>query len=449
MKRILLFGAGKSATCLIDYLVKELKKNDWHLIVCDVDIVLAKSKIGNAENADTVSINVEDGDERMKMVRSADIVISMLPPALHFLIAKDCVQFGKNLLTASYVDENIRSLEKEISDKNLLFLCEMGLDPGIDHMSAMKLISSIKEQGGAINSFISHCGGLIAPESDNNPWHYKITWNPRNIVLAGKDGAEYLKENITVKIPYRFVFRNCPPVNVIDNYPLCWYPNRDSLHYINLYGLQGISTFIRTTLRHPAFCRGWNKFVNIGLTAMDDFESIKNCKTFADWLTVKTKPFFTDKDWSNYLQMYLTDPYKDEFNRQMVFLGLRSKELLPQNFKCSADILQYGLEIKLAMSVDDKDMIVMLHEVEYTINLPTGQAGGQRSTVNSSLIVKGGDSLKTAMAKTVGLPLGIATKLILQDKIKLSGLHIPIVSEIYEPVLAELADNGIAFDEFS
>ena len=440
MKKILLFGAGKSATCLIDYLLKEVKKNVWHLMVCDADLKLAELKIGNAENAKAISINVEDEESRKKLVASVDIVISMLPPTLHFLIAKDCVEFSKNLLTASYVDEKIKSLEKEIGDKKLLFLCEMGLDPGIDHMSAMKMIHSIKEQGGIIESFISHCGGLIAPESDNNPWHYKITWNPRNIVLAGKDGAEYLKENKTVKTTYRNVFRNCPAVNVIDNYPLCWYPNRDSLHYIDLYKLHGISTFIRTTLRHPAFCRAWNKFVNIGLTDTTDHDLIKDCKTFTDWLGIKTAPYFTNKDWNNYLQMYLMDPHKDEFNRQMVFLGLRSKELLPQNFTCSADILQYILEKKLAISESDKDMIVMLHELEYSLN-------GQRSTVNSSLIVKGEDSLRTAMAKTVGLPLGIATKLILLDKIKITGLHIPVVSEIYMPLLDELEKNGIIFNE--
>ena len=442
MKNILLFGAGKSATCLIDYLVKELKKNDWYLTVCDADLALAKSKTGNAENSAAVSINVEDEKERKKLIKKADIVISMLPPALHFLIAKDCLEFGKHLLTASYVDENIKSLEIEIADKKLLFLCEMGLDPGIDHMSAMKMINSIKQRGGVITSFVSHCGGLIAPESDNNPWHYKITWNPRNIVLAGKDGAEYLKENQIENVPYKSVFKNCPPVNVIDNYPLCWYPNRDSLHYIDLYGLQGISTFTRTTLRHPAFCRGWHKFVNMRLTATDDFELIKNCKTFLDWLTVKTTPYFSNKNWTNYLQIYLTDPFKHEFDRQMMFLGLRSKELLPENFNCSADILQYLLEKKLAIHHDDKDMIVMLHELGY-------EEGNKKYEVKSSLIVKGEDNLKTAMAKTVGLPLAIATKLILQDKIKLSGLHIPVAPEIYKPVLKELEKYGIQFNEVS
>lgn len=441
MKRILLFGAGKSATCLIDYLVKELESNEWFLTVCDTDLALARSKTGNAENTFAISINVENAEERQKLISNTDIVISMLPPSLHFLIAKDCVEFGRNLLTASYVDDSIRSLEKDIIDKKLLFLCEMGLDPGIDHMSAMKMIHSIKKTGGTITSFISHCGGLIAPESDDNPLHYKITWNPRNIVLAGKDGAEYVKQHKIEKIPYRAVFSNCPPVNVIENYPLCWYPNRDSLPYIGLYGLQGISTFIRTTLRHPSYCRAWNKFVNAGLTDTTDFDLIKDCKTFENWFDVKTAHFTQNKkDWNNYLHAYITDPFKNEFHRQMLFLGIESKDPLPETYTCSADILQYLAERKLAIHPDDKDMIVMLHELEY-------EDGNSRYEIKSSLVVKGENNLKTAMAKTVGLPLGIAAKLILQDKIKLFGLHIPVEPEIYSPVLAELEENGIVFND--
>jgi saccharopine dehydrogenase-like NADP-dependent oxidoreductase len=441
MKRILLFGAGKSATCLIDYLIGEVKKNNWFLTVCDADLDLASAKTGSADNTEAVSINVEDEKERSGLISSSHIVISMLPPALHFLVAKDCVAFSKNLLTASYVDENIRSLEKEIAAKKLFFLCEMGLDPGIDHMSAMKMIHSVKGRGGVLQSFVSHCGGLIAPESDDNPWHYKITWNPRNIVLAGKDGAEYRKQDKEVIIPYRRIFMNCLPVDAVENYPLCWYPNRDASHYLYLYGLEGISTFIRTTLRHPAFCRGWNKFVNIGLTDTSDHDQIKDCKTFENWYDVKTSRFTENKkDWNNYLQVYITDPYRNEFHRQSLFLGLESKDPIPEKCECSADVLQFLMEKKLAIRDGDRDMIVMQHELGYQIN-------DKQYEVKSSLIVKGDDSMKTAMAKTVGLPIGIAAKLILQGKINITGLHIPIAAEIYEPVLAELEENGIQFNE--
>ncbi|MEP6616096.1 MAG: saccharopine dehydrogenase C-terminal domain-containing protein [Ginsengibacter sp.] len=446
MKKILLFGAGKSASILIDYLVDASEKNGWEFIVCDADISVAKSKIGKSENVKAVAADVTNETERQILIREASIVISLLPPSLHFLVAKDCVQFNKNLLTASYVDEQITSLKNDIEEKGLLFLCEMGLDPGIDHMSAIKMIHTIKNKNGRILSFKSHCGGLIAPESDNNPWHYKISWNSRNIVLAGKDGATYRKKNKIVRLPYQSVFRNCNEVNIPGTDTMVWYPNRDSLHYINIYDLNDTPTFIRTTLRYPAFCRGWNKVVTIGLSSTDDYDQIKNCKTFDEWYHVKINPFTqSNKDWNNYLQMYITDVYKGEFSAQVNFLELNHKEKLPENFTCSADILQFAMEKNMSLSREDHDMIVMYHEIEYEVTEPAGIPS--KHVVNSALIVKGDDQIKTAMAKTVGLPLAIATKLILQNKILLKGLLIPTHPEIYEPVLKELEELGIKFNE--
>lgn len=413
------------------------------LIVCDADIELARTKIGNASNAVAVSVDVLHDEERAGLIASADIVISMLPPTLHFLVAKDCVQYGKHLLTASYVDDQIRSLSTEIEKKGLFFLCEMGLDPGIDHMSALNLFHKIKNQGGNITSFKSHCGGLVATESDNNPWHYKISWNPRNIVLAGKDGAVYRKDKQESSIAYNRIFKDCPDISIPGLYPLCWYPNRNSLSYIDLYDLHDVNTFIRTTLRHPAFCRGWHKLVNMGLTDTADHERIKECKTYADWFQMKIKPFVSsDKDWTNYMHMYITDKYKDEFHKQINFLGIESNVALPDGFGSSADILQHVLESKLKMQDHDKDLIVMLHEIEYELN-------GEKKNISSSLIVTGEDNRRTAMAKTVGLPLGIAVKLMLQEKLKLTGLHIPVLPEIYNLVLPELEKNGISFTELS
>lgn len=445
MKHIVLFGAGKSATCLIDYLLRELLENSWRLTVFDSNSELVQSKIGNAENAFAVSAPVEDDKERTGLIQSADIVISLLPPELHFIVARDCVAHNKNLLTASYIDENTRSLEKEINDKGLLFLCEMGLDPGIDHMSAMKLIRSVKDSHGRITSFRSHCGGLISPESDNNPWHYKVTWNPKNVVLAGKDGATYLKDNQTVRVPYQKIFRNYPPITVPGLHPLWWYPNRDSMHYISLYDLNGIATFLRTTLRYPSFCRGWRKFIAADCTSTRDIEQIKHCKTFKEWFDAKVRPYVSDDiAWTSYLQLYITDPHKNEFNTQLNYFGYNSNEPLPEHFTCSADILQYFMETKLTMQPDDKDMVVMVHEIEYE---DTGSENCLKKGRNSYLVLKGDNSVRTAMAKAVGLPLGIAAKLVLQDKIRLNGLHIPVVPEIYDPVLKELAEHGISFTE--
>ena len=430
MKKILVFGAGKSATCLIDYLCAACEENNWLLLVCDADLRLAQLKINQSKSAKAISIDVSNNEKRIDLIKEVDIIISMLPPHLHFLVANDCLSYSKHLLTASYIDAEIKKLDKQIEEKGLLFLCEMGLDPGIDHMSAMKIFDGIKDKGGKITSFKSHCGGLVSPGSDDNPWHYKITWNPGNIVMAGSSGAVYKLDGAIVTKSYHQIFNDNKEVDVPGLFPLAWYPNRDSLSYIDTYGLHDVDTFIRTTLRHASFCRGWNIIVNAGLTDLNDYDEIKNAKTYNEWFLEK----------SGKRKILIDDKIKSEFDEQASYLGLKSNELIEVPIKNSALLLQNLLEKKLAMNPYDKDMIVMLHEIEFEID-------GVRKGIKSCLIVKGDDQQRTAMAKTVGLPLGIAAKLILQGKIKLRGLQIPIAKEIYEPVLAELELNQIKFNE--
>lgn len=432
MKTILLFGAGKSATCLIDYLGKCCDENNWKFFVCDSNLSLAQSKTKRFYSAEAISFDVSNNEKRHAYISKVDLVISMLPPSLHFLVAKDCITFSKDLLTASYIDENIKSLKDEIEKKKLLFLGEMGLDPGIDHISAMKLINDIKKQGGKITSFKSYCGGLVSPESDDNPWHYKITWNPANVVMAGSAGAIYCNDEKTIEVPYSEIFND--ENNIVDVpglFPLAWYANRDSLPYIETYKLNDIKTFLRTTLRYPAFCRGWNKIIKLGLTNKNDHEEIKDCNTFLEWFKLKKSKVVLQNE---------PDFFNKEFSEQINYLGLNEREKIPVEITTSALLLQYLLEKNLVMKPGDKDMIVMLHEIEYSINQ-------KNYKTRSCLIVKGEDQLHTAMAKTVGLPLGIAAKLILENKIKLTGLHIPVIAEIYEPVMRELELNGIKFNE--
>jgi len=441
LKTILVFGAGKSATVLIDFLKTTCAQKDWKLIVADSNLQQAAAKVGEHSHAQAVEVNVTVADERRILIEAADIVISLLPPFLHILIAKDCVAIGRNLLTASYVDDAVKNLEAEIRSKELFFLCEMGLDPGIDHMSAMQLFDGIKAKGGTINSFKSHCGGLVAPESDDNPWHYKISWNPRNIIMAGQAGAAYKENNEIIRKEYAEVFEKCPLLLMNDLPALAWYPNRDSLSYIPLYHLQEAQTFIRTTLRYAPFCKGWDVIVDLGLTNENDAAEIVQHDTFHDWFAAKlSKIENRDISLRMYLELYVTEAAHDDILEQFDFLELNSDEPLPTHAKSSADILQYRVENKLALHPTDKDMIVMLHEIEYSID-------GIKSTIESSLVVKGENSLYTAMAKTVGLPLGIAAKLILEEKIKLKGLHIPTSKEIYEPVLEELKKNAVEFTE--
>lgn len=428
MKHILLLGAGKSATILIDYLKQTANEKNWRVTVADINLAAVQSKVGEDERVKAVGISIENEKEREQLIKEADVVISMLPPALHYLVAIDCLGFGKHLLTASYVDEKIKALTNDIRQKGILFLCEMGLDPGIDHMSAMQLIHRIKANGGTIQSFVSHCGGLVAPESDDNPWHYKISWNPRNVVLAGKAGAVY-REKLKVKgQKYEELFADCAEVNIDGLGQLAYYPNRNSLSYIPVYALDEVDSFMRTTLRHPDFCKGWKKVVDLGLT-----NESKKLDTTGLSVSAFLHQCFTNKKIS-------IESFTDLLQIQFRFLGLDDHTLINKGVCSSAEVLQFILEKKWVLQEDDKDMIVMMHEIDYEVN-------NQKSTIKSTLIVKGENSLRTAMAKTVGLPLGIAATLLLEEKITERGLHIPIVPGIYEPVLQALEHHGIRFHE--
>ncbi len=435
MKKILLFGAGKSATYLIEYLGALCDEQGWNFIVCDLNMAVALSKIKMYKNANVLPVDVSNDSERNHVVEQADIVISMLPPHLHLLVAKDCILYKKNLLTASYIDAEIEKLKDEIAGNELLFLYEMGLDPGIDHMSAMRMIDQIKNDGGEITSFISHCGGLISPKSDDNPWHYKITWNPKNVVLAGKQGASYLERGKKISLKYEEVFSmDDTKVNIPGLPELAFYANRDSLDYIPKYRLHDAKTFIRTTLRYPPFITGWKKLITMDLVETDDHSEIKNCRTFGDWYNLKKEKF--QKAQNENLKENLF--FDDEFNAQLAYLKISDSTPIPFNEFTSAKLLQYLLENSLKLNPADHDMIVMLHEIEYVKN-------GHTKWHRSYMVLEGKDPIHTAMAKTVGLPLAIATKLILMDKINLRGLHIPVVREIYDPVLEELKSHNICF----
>jgi len=496
MKCIVLFGAGKSATVLIDYLKQLANEKKWHVIVADSDLKQVKEKTGNHPFMRAAEVNVENDRQRREVVQQANVVISLMPPDLHYLIALDCILFHKHLLTASYVDEKIKILKNDIEHRNLLFLCEMGLDPGIDHMSAMQLINNIKEKGGVITSFKSHCGGLVAPESDDNPWHYKISWNPRNVVMAGKGGALYKEDNkeIYTKYPELFINNKTVYVPQLGNY--AYYPNRDSLSYQELYNLESAHTFIRTTLRHPDYCFGWKNIIDLKLTdeekkydtnglsiagffkqhfeknGFDQWlnEMLMSRLSFAKDLMVQlTQIIETEEgakeineqtseflvvDENGELSSVAIDNVKDkaaetvagkmhEANltlKQLFSLGLDDETMINRGVCSAADVLQFIMEQKLALQPNDKDMVVMLHEVEYTIN-------NKPTKTTSTLVVKGKDSVHTAMAKTVGLPLGIAARHILEGKIKETGLHIPVIPSIYGPVLEALKGYGIAFYE--
>ena len=430
-KQILVIGAGKSATVLIEFLQKKLVENNWYMVLADADANLAAKKWNNAPNGHSVGMDILQQDQRVDLIKNADLVISMLPAFLHFEVAKDCLLMGKALFTASYVDEQMKSIAKEIESKQLLFLCEMGLDPGIDHMSAMELIDRIKSQNGQITGFKSHCGGLIAPESDNNPWHYKISWNPRNIILAGKAGAMYLENGKEITKAYPSIFDHCSQVSVPNWGQLSYYPNRDSLSYIKTYQLEGVQNFIRTTLRHPSFCAGWDWIIQMGLTNEEPLE--KSFSTVAEW-------FEHQLSLSNMLPIWNKANEDAMIKSQMDYLNFRSNLKIPETCTSNASILQFILEAKWALSKTDKDAVVMMHEIDYLLD-------GKKHAIQSSLVLTGKDHEHTAMASTVGLPLAIAAEAYLKGELTLTGLHIPTIPALYQPILAKLKEEGIEFYE--
>jgi saccharopine dehydrogenase-like NADP-dependent oxidoreductase len=430
MQNILLFGAGKSASVLIEYLLENATENKWHVTIVDADKKLIEQKTKKHASTTAIEANVTNDILRIELIKNTDLVISMMPPFLHIHIAKDCLLYGKHLLTASYADEQIKALENDVKAKGIVFLCEMGLDPGIDHMSAMQIIDNVKAKGGKITSFESHCGGLVAPDSDDNPWHYKISWNPRNVVLAGKAGAEYIQEGKHITEKYENLFDASRAIETADKTigALSYYPNRNSLPYIDLYDLHDAKTFVRTTLRYKDFMIGWKTIIDLKLTdetivyESDDLSLTDFYKQHFDFNNINLNLSAEDK-------------------KRLDFLGLNDNNTIINKGKISAaDGLQFALEKKLLLSPTDKDMIVMQHEIEYEL-------AAKKHQIISSLVVYGKDSVHTAMAKTVGLPLGIAAKLILNGSINLSGIHLPIIKEIYQPVLKELEANGIIFTE--
>lgn len=438
MKNILIAGAGKSSSYLIDYLLKN-SKSDWKVVVMDASAEAIAEKIKNHPRGVAAVIDVTNDAEREPLVAAADIVLSILPPSLHFILAKDCLKYKKHLITSSYVSPEIMALNQEVKDAGLLFMCEMGLDPGIDHMSAMAIIHSIQKIAGTIVSFKSFCGGLIAPESDDNPWHYKISWNPRNIVLAGKAGAEWIEAGKVQKMDYNLLYNNCKKIKVDGVGSLSYYPNRDSLKYLELYNVEDIQTFMRATLRYPAFTKGWNFIIKMGLTQDDDVVDT-TLKTYADWIAAKTSVAISDNWIIEIAEKYGID---DKTLKMLEWLEIfdKNKAIKRQGQFSSADIIQDVIEEKWKLNVLDQDMVVMQHQVVY-------DRKGVSSTLTSNLVVKGANSVYSAMAKTVGLPMAILAKKILIDGLpskKLTGVHIPVMPEVYVHVLKELKKSGVEF----
>lgn len=437
MRKILVLGAGKSSYHLISYLLQNASSQNWQITVADASLELATSKTNNHPSAKAVSLDIKNEVERNSYISGHDIIVSLLPPTLHYLAALSCLSNNKSLVTASYVSPEMQALHNDAQKKGLIFLNECGLDPGIDHMSAIKIIHDLQSQGVEITSFKSYTGGLISPESNNNPWGYKFTWNPKNVILAGQGTATYTQNHQTKFIPYHRLFSQTEKINIKGTGEFEGYANRNSNTYLETYNLQNTATLLRGTLRYPGYCSAWNLFVHIGIT--DDTYQVNNLSslTYHDWIS----SYFPDSDKPLFKVLQEKFQYLNLSSQdweRIQWTGILDKTPIPLNNGTPAEILLNLLQSKWKLEHGDLDLVVMQHTFEYIQN-------GKKNSHTSSLSVIGENETATAMSKTVGLPLAIATKLILNDNIKSKGVVIPVLPEIYNPVLDELSQLGITF----
>lgn len=436
----MVFGAGLSSSVLIDYLAERAERENWTVRVGDMNLATAVGKTRGRPHTEAFAFNVNDEMQRLSEISQADIVISMLPAHMHDAVARECIALKKHMVTASYVSKEMQSLEEKAKEAGVVIMNEMGVDPGIDHMSAMRVLDEIREQGGRMLQFETFTGGLPAPQSDDNPWHYKFAWNPRNVVLAGSGGAVKFKQEGQYKyIPYYQVFRRTEIIDFPEYGRFEGYANRDSLKYREVYGLKDIPTIYRGTLRRPGFCRAWDVFVKLGATddsyVMEDSENM----TYRQFLNSFLAYHPTDSVELK-LMHYLKIDQDSDLMEKIAWLGLFTDTRIGIPNATPAQVLQHILEQKWTLGENDLDMIVMYHLFGYELN-------GEKLQRESFMVFEGEDRVHTAMAKTVGLPVAIATKMILNGSINTPGIHVPINKEIYEPVLNELEGFGIRFTE--
>ena len=440
MRNILIIGAGRSSSSLIRYLLHKSKDENWIVWVGDTDLSLAQNKVANHPNGKAFKFDALNAETRKEHIQKVDLVISMLPAFLHDEIVKDCISLKKNILTPSYASEKIKSLNNEAKKNGVLIINELGVDPGIDHMSAKKVLDHIAEIGGQMLIFESFTGGLVAPQSDNNPWNYKFTWNPRNVVIAGQGGAaKFIHAGQYKYIPYHKLFRRTEIIKIDGYGKFEGYANRDSLNYRDLYKLEDIPTFYRGTLRRVGFCRAWDFFVQLGCT--DDSYVIENSENMTNREFINSFLAYHPYDSVELkLRHYLKIDQDDDIIEKLEWLGIFEHKKIGLVRATPAQILQHILEQKWKLEPNDKDMIVMWHKFTYKLKDETKE-------INSSMVYIGEDQTYTAMSNTVGLPLGIAARIILNGKLKLTGVHWPIIREIYNPILDELEEYGIKFTE--
>lgn len=432
-QKILVLGAGLVAGPLVRYLTKQ----GYHVAVGCRTLPKAQALIEGEPSACALATDVTDQEALSALIADYDLVVSLVPATSHLAVAQACLKHNKHMVTSSYISDEMAALDPYAKKAGLIFLNEMGLDPGIDHMSAMEIIDKVKDKGGRITGFASNCGGLPAPEANNNPLGYKFSWSPRGVLLASRNSARYLKNGRETAIPSRDLFTQCRPLSINGLGDFEFYPNRDCLKYIDLYGLEGIRDMFRGTIRYEGWCRFMKTLVDMGYLDIDPRSDIAGA-TYAA-ITASLIGATTD-DLDQTLPSFLRLDSDDAVIEKMNWLGLMSKKSVPEGLDTPLDALVALLMEKMPYKKGERDMIILQHrfEVEYA---------DKKSRITSTLIDYGDPEGDSAMARTVGLPAAIGADLILRNEIRLRGVLAPVKKQIYQSALSALEKLGLHFDE--
>lgn len=444
MKRILVLGAGKSSPYLISYLLDQAEKHDWFVVIADMDLDLAQSRLGVSSRGEAIRFDINNSKARSAQIGQSDVVVNMLAPRFQYVVASACVRFGKHMISVSYEDRLMRDLAKDAERRGVLMLTEIGLDPGIDHMSATELIQRIRNAGGIIKSFESYGGGLPAPDTLSNTMKYVISWNPRNVVMAGENGAQFMEKGQIKILPYHNVFKSTWPLEVPGIGMMEVYPNRDSLAYRERYGFDDADTVIRGTIRYPGWCEAWYQIQQLGLPNEKMIIPGLKDRTFAE-LTEMFLPLnigsqtTIDKRVARFLNINPTG----EIIEKMRWLGLFSEDKIQFDVETAAGVMTHLLSDKLRLTPDARDMVILMHKIiaEYP------DENNRQEEITSTMLHYGEKAGFTSMAKSVGLPAALVAHLLLTEELALSGCHIPTHPKIYEPLMEKLAAEGFSFSE--
>lgn len=435
MKKVVILGAGLVTRPIVRYL---LDHPDFEVEVASRTVSKAVKLIENHPRGTASELNLKNEELLKEKISTADIVISLVPYSFHPTVAKYCLEFKKDMVTTSYVSDKMKKLDEEAKKAGILILNEVGLDPGIDHMEAMRIIHDVEENGGEILGFTSFCGGLPAPEANTNPFGYKFSWSPIGVLLAGKNSAQFLKDGQEVFISSEDLFDSYSIIEIEGLGEFEGYPNRNSLPYIQLYGIQSTKTMLRGTLRNKGWCPTLKKIVELGL--LDEEEKDWSGLTYKDFMRrLMNEP--PEEDIVKALSAYLRIDEDSDIIKHLEWLGLLREDPLPLEKGSALNLLADRMLAKLQYEEGERDMIILQHE--FVASYP----GDKKEKITSSLIDYGIPHGDTSMARTVSLPAAIATKLILEEKIKMTGVHIPVLPEFYGPTLQELKEVGIVFEE--